>query len=109
MEFFSFNFNSKTSEEGECVVPNLQTFRDDYSIGWIAALPHERAAAMVMLDCEHPRPVDFEQPSTDKNSYSWGRLGRHDIVITSLAEGVYGMTSASSTAAQYVCFLSRHC
>ncbi|CAD0108599.1 unnamed protein product, partial [Aureobasidium uvarum] len=56
-----------------------------------------------MLDEIHDRPEDFEQPSSDKNSYCFGRIGRHNIVIASLAAGVYGTTSAATTA---VCMLS---
>src|SRR5436190_4891668 len=72
--------------------------RDLYTVGWIAALPIERAAATAMLDEIHRKPLDFEQPSADTNSYTWGRIGEHNVVITSLASGVYGTTSAATTA-----------
>jgi len=100
-----FKSKAGTSGDREATTPEPETFRDDYSVGWIAALPHERAAAMVMLDDEYPKPIDFEQPSTDKNSYSWGQMGDHKIVVTSLADGVYGTMSASTTASRYVCFV----
>ncbi len=72
--------------------------RDEYTIGWIAALPSERAAAIVMLDEKHGKPVDFEQPLTDSNSYTWGRIDENNIVIASLPKGLYGTTSAATTA-----------
>lgn len=72
--------------------------RDQYTVGWIAALPLELAAATSMLDEEHKKPLDFEQPSTDDNTYTWGRIGGHNVVIASLAAGVYGTTSAATTA-----------
>lgn len=71
-----------------------------YTVGWIAALAKELAAALAMLDERHGKPNDFEKPLTDKNSYHWGRIGDHNIVIASLAAGVYGTTSAATTATQ---------
>ena len=71
---------------------------DEYIVGWIAALPLELAAATAMLDEEHEKPIDFVQPSTDRNTYTWGRIGGHNVVIASLAAGVYGTTSAAATA-----------
>ncbi|THX68817.1 Pfs, NACHT and ankyrin domain protein [Aureobasidium pullulans] len=68
--------------------------------GWIAALPLELAAASAMLDEDHGPPADFAKPATDRNSYTWGRIGAHNVVLTSLAAGVYGTTSAATTAAQ---------
>jgi nucleoside phosphorylase len=69
-----------------------------YTVGWIAALPKELAAALAMLDERHSKPIDFDKPSSDKNSYHWGRIGDHNTVIASLAAGVYGTTSAATTA-----------
>jgi nucleoside phosphorylase len=71
---------------------------DLYNVGWIAALPIERAAATALLDERHDEPRGFMQHLSDTNSYSWGRMGRHNIVIASLAAGVYGTTSAATTA-----------
>ena len=34
----------------------LQLENSEYTIGWISALPHERAAAKAMLDTEHAPP-----------------------------------------------------
>ena len=71
---------------------------DLYTVGWIAALPLELAAATAMLDEQHEKPLDFAHPPSDKNSYTWGRIGEHNVVITSLPAGVYGTTSAATTA-----------
>ncbi|KAL4812423.1 Pfs, NACHT and ankyrin domain protein [Aspergillus spinulosporus] len=71
---------------------------DFYAIAWIAALPIERAAAEAMLDEEHATPIGFTRHQTDANVYTWGRVGEHNIVIASLASGVYGTTSAATTA-----------
>ncbi|KAL6229486.1 hypothetical protein BDW75DRAFT_97567 [Aspergillus navahoensis] len=71
---------------------------DSYTIAWIAALPIERAAAKAMLDEDHAAPTSFTRHQTDANVYTWGRMGEHNIVIVSLAAGVYGTTSAATTA-----------
>lgn len=69
-----------------------------YTVGWIAALAKELTAALAMLDETHGKPSDFKKSSSDKNSYHWGRIGDHNIVIASLAAGVYGTVSAATTA-----------
>jgi nucleoside phosphorylase len=71
-----------------------------YTVGLITALAKELAAALAMLDQRHTAPNDFDKPPSDKNSYHWGRIGDHNIVIASLAAGMYGTTSAATTAIQ---------
>lgn len=66
-----------------------------YTVGWIAALPHEQAAAIAALEKEHKRPKNWTKPDTDKNTYFWGSIGLHNIVIACLPKGVYGNTSAT--------------
>lgn len=69
-----------------------------YTIGWIAALDKELTAALAMLDETHGQPDDFKQNDKDSNTYSWGRIGDHSIVIASLGGENYGLTSAATTA-----------
>lgn len=71
---------------------------DLYTIGWIAALPIERAAATAMLDKRHDKPSRFIQHQADTNSYTWGKIGDHNVVIASLPAGLYGTNSAATTA-----------
>ena len=78
---------------------------DHYQIAWIAALHIKRAAAEAMLDEEHATPTGFTRHSTDANAYTWGRVGDHNIVIASLASGVYGTTSAATTASSLLASL----
>ncbi|EAQ91377.1 hypothetical protein CHGG_03312 [Chaetomium globosum CBS 148.51] len=78
---------------------------DSYGVAWIAALPIERAAAEAMLDEEHAPPTGFVRHQTDANVYTWGRVGEHNIVIASLAAGVYGTTSAATTASSLLASL----
>ncbi|KAH0006078.1 Pfs, NACHT and ankyrin domain protein, partial [Aureobasidium melanogenum] len=71
---------------------------DLYTVGWIAALPKELAAAMGMLDERHGKPKDFKKSSSDTNSYQWGRIGDHNVVLALLPTGLYGTTPAATTA-----------
>src|SRR5215470_16228969 len=68
--------------------------REDYSVGWVCALPIELAATLEMLDEHHP---DFNDDTT---IYTLGRICEHNVVITCLPEGQMGMTSAAMVAAQ---------
>ena len=55
--------------------------RDDYTVGWVCALPLEMAAAKAMLDRIHADlPAD---PSVnDTNSYILGSLNGHNVVLS---------------------------
>lgn len=70
---------------------------DDYTVGWICALPLEMAAAKLMLDAIHP---SLPCPPTDQNTYILGNIGDHNIVIASLPSGAYGNVSAATGAMQ---------
>ena len=76
--------------------------KGEYTLGWIAALASERAAAEAMLDEEHDKPSDFTKPPTDNNSYSWGRIGVHNVVVAALPAGMYGQISAAAVAKDMV-------
>ena len=69
---------------------------DDYHIGWICALPEERAAARAMLDEEHPKIQG--QDRQDSNSYSLGRIHDHNVVIAVLPASVDGTSAAAAAA-----------
>ncbi|KAJ5335777.1 uncharacterized protein N7506_005713 [Penicillium brevicompactum] len=70
---------------------------DDYTVGWICALPVEMAAAKLMLDAIHP---SLPRPPTDQNNYILRNIGDHNIVIASLPSGAYGNVSAATVAMQ---------
>ncbi|OQD61046.1 hypothetical protein PENPOL_c019G04134, partial [Penicillium polonicum] len=70
---------------------------DDYTVGWISALPVETAAAKLMLDNIHP---PLPRLPMDQNAYIFGSIGEHNIVIASLPTGSYGNTSATSVGMQ---------
>jgi nucleoside phosphorylase len=70
---------------------------DDYTVGWICALPLEMAAAKVMLDEVHTK---LPQPRHDHNTYVLGEIAGHNVVIACLPSGVYGTTLAAVVAEQ---------
>src|SRR5438874_2819408 len=75
-----------------------RSFRvEDYTVGWICALPSELAAARMMLDEEHQ---DLPPQDDDINLYILGRIGEHNIVIACLPAGQTGTNSAASVAVQ---------
>lgn len=71
--------------------------RKDYMVGWICALPKEQTVAKAMLDKIHP---DLPKPANDKNTYTLGSIGRHNIVIACLPKRQIGTNSAGVVAAQ---------
>src|SRR4051812_16564282 len=75
----------------------MQYTRNDYTIGWICALPVELAAAIAVLDEEHPR---LPMGAHDCNIYRFGQIHSHNIVIAPLPSGVIGTSSAAAVAAR---------
>lgn len=79
-----------------------QLDNSEYAVGWIAALPHERAAAEAMLDKVHAPPQHKQE--NDHNIYTLGSVngsnGEHNVVIASLPPGRYGTTPAATAAIQ---------
>lgn len=71
--------------------------REDYSIGWVCALPIELAASRLMLDEEHHH---LGQVPSDTNLYTLGRIGGHNIVVACLPAGQPGNSSAAAVATQ---------
>jgi hypothetical protein len=70
-----------------------------YTVAWIAALPKERAAGVAMFDQGYAKPpADFKINGADPNSYSWGKIGEHYVVLVSLPKGTYGTTSTATVA-----------
>lgn len=74
-----------------------QPRREDYTVGWVCALPVELAAAQEMLDEEYETP---RTDAHDTNIYTCGRIGEHNVVIACLPEGQTGTNSAAAVAVQ---------
>jgi nucleoside phosphorylase len=71
--------------------------REEYTVGWLCALPIELVAAQEMLDEERE---DLEHDENDNNLYSLGRIGDHNIVVVCLLVGLIGNNPATAIATQ---------
>ena len=76
-----------------------QLRREDYTVGWVCALPVERAAAQAMLDQEHEDSVRTTSDN-DHNVYCLGSVAGHNVVIGCLPAGRIGTNSAAAVATQ---------
>src|SRR5437868_15456071 len=69
---------------------------EEYTVGWVCALPIELAAAQEMLDEEH-------EPLQDRATiYTLGRIGEHNVVIAGLPGGQTGTVSAAVVAEKMI-------
>jgi nucleoside phosphorylase len=68
----------------------------EYTVGWVCASPIELAASKTLLDEKHTPPP--RRPG-DENSYTVGRIGEHNVVMTCLPIGNIGTASAARAAA----------
>lgn len=69
---------------------------EDFTIGWICALQEEYEAACRMLDDEFDGIEAAEV--NDNNTYVFGRVGAHKVVIGCLPHGRYGTGPAAIVA-----------
>ncbi|KDN66640.1 hypothetical protein CSUB01_11417 [Colletotrichum sublineola] len=86
----------KTAISSDTLVGETVITVEEYTIGWVCALPLEMAAAKGMLDRIHPNLSI--QDSADHNSYILGQVQDHKVVIACLPAGTYGITSAATVA-----------
>lgn len=68
----------------------------EYAVGWICGITTEYVAAQAFLDekYEGPESVSYN----DNNTYTLGRVGKHNVVIAVLPDGEGGTSSAASVA-----------
>ncbi|EUC41984.1 hypothetical protein COCMIDRAFT_29341 [Bipolaris oryzae ATCC 44560] len=76
-----------------------QLRREDYTVGWVCALPIELAAAQEMLDEEH-LDLKHDASDNDENLYALGSIGGHNVVIVCLPAGQIGNNPAAAVAMQ---------
>ncbi|KKP05981.1 hypothetical protein THAR02_01937 [Trichoderma harzianum] len=69
---------------------------EDYTVGWICAIVTESVAAQNLLDEKHGLPKHVAPGDT--NSYTLGKIGKHNVVIAVLPDGEYGTTAAANVA-----------
>jgi nucleoside phosphorylase len=70
---------------------------NDYTVGWVCALPRELIAAAAMLDETHP---DLPRQPNDHNAYTLGRVGGHNVVVACLPKGGIGNNNSATVAAR---------
>ncbi|KAF5637154.1 ankyrin repeat [Fusarium sp. NRRL 52700] len=90
----------KTNEDLDQATAKKPKSRDalthnDYTVGWICALPKELTASIAMLDEKHS---GLPKPPTDSNAYTLGSIGGHNIVMACLPKGITGNVSAATVA-----------
>jgi nucleoside phosphorylase len=69
---------------------------NDYNAGWIYAIKTEYVAAPAFLDEKHEGPEYVS--INDNNDYILGKVGKHNVVISVLPYGEYGISSATGVA-----------
>ncbi|KAH0285392.1 purine and uridine phosphorylase, partial [Aureobasidium sp. EXF-3399] len=69
---------------------------EEYTIGWICALPTEHTAACLFLDEEHGQPDPDHIAAGDNNAYELGVMAGHKVVIAVLPHGEYGTSTAAT-------------
>jgi nucleoside phosphorylase len=73
--------------------------RNEYTVGWVCALPVELAAAQEMLDEEH-RGLERDPDNNDENVYALGSIGGHNVAIVCLPAGRIGNNPAAAVSTQ---------
>ncbi|KAF3188341.1 hypothetical protein TWF788_001017 [Orbilia oligospora] len=74
----------------------MEPLIQDYSVGWICALQEEYEAAAGMLDDEFDGPEVNDL--RDNNTYVFGCINGHNVVIGCLPHGRYGTCAAAIVA-----------
>ena len=70
---------------------------DEYTVGWVCALPIEMAAAKGMMDKAHGDPQTPPQ-GADHNTYLLGSIGKFKVVVACLPKDEIGSSSAAAVA-----------
>jgi nucleoside phosphorylase len=72
---------------------------NDYTVGWVCALPKEQTAAIAMLDQRH---ADLSKAPNDHNTYTLGSINKHNIVIACLPKGRVGTNPAATVTTSMI-------
>ena len=76
----------------------MPTRPEDYTVGWICAIPTEYVVACELLDQEFGNHETPNINTQDSNLYTFGRIHEHNVVIVCLPKGRYGVTPAALVA-----------
>ncbi|KAH7246073.1 phosphorylase family protein [Fusarium tricinctum] len=93
-------FCSQRNRVDDTPESNPAVAAEEYTVGWVYALPLEMAAAKGMFDRVHPNLP--QQNSADHNNYILGQVGQHEVVIACLPAGIYGTTTAATVAKDFM-------
>ncbi|TDZ49941.1 Vegetative incompatibility protein HET-E-1 [Colletotrichum trifolii] len=85
----------QTSYSGKAPSPRTRLDYKDYTVGWVSALPLEMRAAKAMLDNIHE---PLAKSPKDSNTYVFGDMCGHNVVIACLPSGQYGIAKAAIVA-----------
>jgi nucleoside phosphorylase len=77
--------------------PHSSFGNEEYTVGWICALPIELTAARGMLDEQHGDP-QTPPAMADKNTYVLGSMGKFKVVVACLPLDRMGSVSATAVA-----------
>ena len=88
-------YEGRDHSHGRAVNSLKALSHDQYTVGWICALPTELAAARAMLDDEHE---GLSYDLNDNNTYTLGNIGPHHIAIACLPSNAYGTNNAAAVA-----------
>ncbi|KAJ5092966.1 hypothetical protein N7456_008827 [Penicillium angulare] len=69
----------------------------DFTVGWVTAIRKEYTAARQVLDEEY-ETTNFVLPRADRNTYTYGRIGKHYVLITCLQNAQQGIQSTADAA-----------
>jgi nucleoside phosphorylase len=97
METLGAQTRSSSNDSGEA---SSESCIEEYSIGWICTLQEEYDVACRMLDDEYDGPDTNN--FNDNNTYMFGRIGGHRVVVGCMPAGRYGLSSAASVAKDMV-------
>jgi nucleoside phosphorylase len=86
---------SEHDQRSQSLPARARYTHNDYPIGVICALAVEKAAFVAMLDEEHET---LPTSKHDDNSYTFGRIGIHNVVTACLPAGLTGNNSAATVA-----------
>lgn len=67
-----------------------------YTVGWICAITTEFVAAQSFFDEKHE--MLEAAADNDNNTYAFGKIGSHNVVMASLPRSEYGTTAAATVA-----------
>ncbi|KAI2822220.1 hypothetical protein CBS115989_2234 [Aspergillus niger] len=76
---------------------SIRKSHDDYTLGWLTALSLERSAAEAVLDKRHH---SLGGSPGDENTYTLGEIQGHNVAITCLPSGQYGIAAAANAASR---------